>query len=431
MTSSENTPACVFEPATAQDVSVAIKILGSTRTQFAVMSGGHTGNAGFSSVGPSGVHISFTRMRSVSLSSDKSTCSFGPGNTWDGVYAALDSSGVQVVGGRVSGVGVGGYITGGGGFSWVANSYGLSIDTVSSFQVVLPNGTIATIDSSNPSDLFFGLKGAGNKLGIVTQFTLKTYPSAQINGGLKIYGPLQLAALANATSVFQETNKDPNAQVITTFNGLGGIGSAILLQFYNGANVPAGTFDMFNQATPLINTVKTQTLTQFVQSVPSNLSSGARGSFHSVSITQLSPTFMAQVLNQSAYYTEQALLRSGTLISYDVEPFLVSSYFNKATDSAFPHSSANPWIPLNIYFAWLDPLQDDWFHQAMLDSAAVLEATANAEGDNTSSKPLYPNYALGTTPVERLFMGNLGRLQAVRNAVDPGRVMDLAGGFSF
>jgi hypothetical protein len=42
---------------------------------------------------------------------------------WDDVYAALEPHGVIVVGGRVTGVGVGGF-TLGGGYSWLSNQYG-------------------------------------------------------------------------------------------------------------------------------------------------------------------------------------------------------------------------------------------------------------------------------------------------------------------
>ena len=38
----------------------------------------------------------------------------GPGLIWDDVYAALDPQNITVVGGRVSGVGVAGFVLGGG-----------------------------------------------------------------------------------------------------------------------------------------------------------------------------------------------------------------------------------------------------------------------------------------------------------------------------
>jgi hypothetical protein len=45
------------------------------------------------------------------------TARIGAGLIWDDVYAALDQQNVAVLGGRVTGVGVAGFLTGGGVFS--------------------------------------------------------------------------------------------------------------------------------------------------------------------------------------------------------------------------------------------------------------------------------------------------------------------------
>lgn len=54
------------------------------------------------------------------------------------------------------------------------HSLGLTCDTVQSYTLVLPNGTISTIDSSQ-SDLFFALKGGLNRFGIVTSAVFSTH----------------------------------------------------------------------------------------------------------------------------------------------------------------------------------------------------------------------------------------------------------------
>ena len=76
---------------------------------------------------------------------------------WDDVYTALEPYNVNVVGGRVTGVGVAGF-TLGGGYSWKTNQYGLTIDTVQAFELVLPNGTVTVVTATSNADLFFGLK---------------------------------------------------------------------------------------------------------------------------------------------------------------------------------------------------------------------------------------------------------------------------------
>ena len=49
--------------------------------------------------------IAMSRFNNVTLSDDKSTVDVGAGLVWNDVYDALNGTGVNVVGGRVSGVG--------------------------------------------------------------------------------------------------------------------------------------------------------------------------------------------------------------------------------------------------------------------------------------------------------------------------------------
>lgn len=118
---------------------------------------------------------------------------------------------MNVVGGRVSGPGTGGF-TLGGGYSWLTDQYGLTCDTVKSFTLVLPSGEIQEVDSTVP-DLFFALKGGLNRFGIVTVVHYNTVSQPNdIYGGIQLFGESALPGLINATNEFQETNKDPKAQ---------------------------------------------------------------------------------------------------------------------------------------------------------------------------------------------------------------------------
>jgi FAD/FMN-containing dehydrogenase len=79
---------------------------------FAVKSGGHATNPGFSST--PGVHISMTRFNDIVISKDTQTVEIGAGLTWTDVYTYLVPKGLGVVGGRVNDVGVAGLTLGGG-----------------------------------------------------------------------------------------------------------------------------------------------------------------------------------------------------------------------------------------------------------------------------------------------------------------------------
>lgn len=96
--SSTQVPACVVEVGCSNDVSIALRAIAKSRTPFAVESGGHASNPGFSST--TGVHISMAKMKTVKLSADKSSVELGMGLTWAKVYSELQGTGVNVVGGR-------------------------------------------------------------------------------------------------------------------------------------------------------------------------------------------------------------------------------------------------------------------------------------------------------------------------------------------
>jgi len=77
-----------------------------------VKGGGHATNPKFSST--SGVQIALSRFNETKVNVASGTVEVGAGLTWDQVYAALEPAGVNVVGGRVPGVGVAGLTLGGG-----------------------------------------------------------------------------------------------------------------------------------------------------------------------------------------------------------------------------------------------------------------------------------------------------------------------------
>ena len=77
-----------------------------------VKGGGHATNPGFSST--EGVQIAMYRFSEVTYHPESNTADVGAGLIWDEVYEALEPYSVNVVGGRVSGVGVAGFTLGGG-----------------------------------------------------------------------------------------------------------------------------------------------------------------------------------------------------------------------------------------------------------------------------------------------------------------------------
>ncbi|KAI8963317.1 FAD-binding domain-containing protein [Daldinia sp. FL1419] len=196
-------PYCIIQPETAQDVSEAIKTISHYGVKFAIRSGGHSPNPGWSSVGQGGILLDLQRLNQISLSCDKQVASVGPGARWGEVISTLDAQGATVIGGRVPSVGVAGVILGGGYFHFTGQ-FGTAADNVKNFEIVLSDGTITNANSTVNPDLFWALKGGGPNFGIVTRFDLYTVPVRGIWYQASIYSVEQADAILEAYAKWQQ-----------------------------------------------------------------------------------------------------------------------------------------------------------------------------------------------------------------------------------
>ena len=73
---------------------------------------GHATNPGFSST--TGVQIALSRFNETNVNLECGTIDVGAGLSWDQVYAMIEPFGLNLVGGRITGVGVSGLTLGGG-----------------------------------------------------------------------------------------------------------------------------------------------------------------------------------------------------------------------------------------------------------------------------------------------------------------------------
>ena len=126
------------------------------------------------------------------------------------------------------------------------------------------------------------------------------------------------------------------------------------------------------------------------------------------------------------------MLDSGALHSYDIEPLLDTIFSSGSSgSSAWPPDRSKPLRLLHLYFAWVFETADDYFRSAIQQSAANIQAAAEAEGQDVGSAALYGNYAISDTATSKIYGDNLSRLSSIRAQYDPNGVMQLAGGWKF
>ena len=115
--------------------------------------------------------------------------SFPQGETWDDVLEAVKGDYHIVTGGGRTVSAAGGWLQGGG-LSFTSRKYGIGVDNVVDFHVVLSNGTVVTADACTNTDLFYALRGGGGgTYGVVTHVHYKVHPITKIQTiNFGIYG---------------------------------------------------------------------------------------------------------------------------------------------------------------------------------------------------------------------------------------------------
>ncbi|KAH9073074.1 FAD-binding domain-containing protein [Lactarius deliciosus] len=417
--------ACSVEPGTAEDVSKILRILGSTRTPFAVKGGGHSANLGFSST--KGVQIALARFNETKVNYEDRTVEDGPGLTWGQVYTALNSTGVNVVGGRQPGVGVAG-LTLGGGYAFQSSQYGLTIDNVASYELVLPNGTITTVTSQD-EDLWFGLRGGMNNFGVVTKFVLRSRPQAQIWAGIIFYPGTQLDAIKEAYAKFQEVN-DTKASLAISLGYSSGQFTVLLVAFYDAPTPPPGLFDGFLAIPSTQNTVSTRSFSEFVMSLTS-LAGAQRTLYSGIPAIRYSPVIFDAFKNMTVFWgTRLEALDKNASVFTSIEPF-ANTLFSHGAPSAYPPDRSQVVFPGVVNYQWSNASLDATMARALRQNTDEARAAVLADGQNVSHAATYVNYALFDTPLKDMYGANVARPQKIRAEIDPEDVMGLAGGFKF
>ncbi|KAJ7605452.1 hypothetical protein DFH06DRAFT_1348713 [Mycena polygramma] len=246
-------PACRVTPLSALDVSTALVTLSEGDCEFAVQSGGHMPWPNMNNIGAPGVTIDMGNLTTIRVDNTSSgpVVHVGPGQRWGTVYDELDKFNLTVVGGRAMTVGVGGYLLGGG-LSYFNAQYGLAAQNVINYEIVLANGSIANVNHSSYPDLNQALNGGSTNFGIVTEYTIGTFPLVPIWGGFRNYALTEAnqVAIINGTNFFMEAQlTDPLAggvifSYLRDFNKSDAeIAFAMLGEYFNGNGPLSDAFD--------------------------------------------------------------------------------------------------------------------------------------------------------------------------------------------
>jgi FAD/FMN-containing dehydrogenase len=173
-------PAAVVQCADPADVAAVVRHAAETGTELAVRGGAHS-VPGFGTADGALV-ADLSGLSSVTVDPSRRTARAGGGVTWGRFNEATGAHGLATTGGVISTTGISG-LTLGGGIGYLARAHGLTCDNLLSAEVVTADGEMVTASQDENPDLFWALRGGGGNFGVVTEFTFRLHPVAEIYGG--------------------------------------------------------------------------------------------------------------------------------------------------------------------------------------------------------------------------------------------------------
>lgn len=247
-------PGLVLRPTEPEQVAQALTYAKEQDAPLNVRSGGH-GISG-TSTSDGGVIIDLGRMNGIEvLDADAGLVRLGAGARWGEVADLLAVHGLAISSGDHGGVGVGGIATTGG-IGYMSRSHGLTIDRVIAAEVVTADGRLLRVDADHHPELFWGLRGAGANLGVVTSVEVEAAHVGNVVLGRFAYD-------ASATGAFLRTWSEiaiAAPREVTAFltlgagrMGQGAVAQAMVVYAGEDTDVAVTALEPFLKAGPVLD----------------------------------------------------------------------------------------------------------------------------------------------------------------------------------
>jgi FAD/FMN-containing dehydrogenase len=174
-------PAAVAYPAFPDEVAEVLRAASAAGLKVAPQGTGH-GAAPLEGRLGEAVLLRTGALGELSIDPDRRIARVGAGVLWGDLADAAGTVGLAGLHPSSPDVGVVGYSIGGG-FGWYARRLGLQCNAVRAVEVVLADGTFVRATAGSDSELFWGLRGSGVPLGVVTALEFELFPIDTVVAG--------------------------------------------------------------------------------------------------------------------------------------------------------------------------------------------------------------------------------------------------------
>ncbi|MFQ5517426.1 MAG: FAD-binding oxidoreductase [Acidimicrobiia bacterium] len=397
----------------AADVMRAVRFAREHGVLTSVRGAGH--NIAGTSIADDSLMIDLSLMRWVGVDVSRGTATVGPGATLGDVDAETAAFGLALPVGINSTTGLSGLALGGG-FGWLTRQYGMTIDCLSSADVVTADGELVRASADSNADLFWAIRGGGGNFGIVTAFEFDLKPvGPEVFAGLVVYSLDEgeaimrryRAACANAPeelSVWAVLRKAPPLPFLPA--EVHGAEVLVLAMVHTGeAGKAAADADVFAKlGEPVGQHLGRMPFVQFQQAFDPLLTPGARNYWKSHDFSDLSDGLI-----------DSLAASARKLPSDECELFVaqLGGAMARVPVEATAYAGRDADFVCNVHARWQDAADD----QACIDWARGTFDAATPYAMGTA----YVNFMTGDeqTRVADAYGTNYTRLLEIKAAYDP------------
>ncbi|KAL7907598.1 hypothetical protein GGI35DRAFT_454455 [Trichoderma velutinum] len=370
-----------------------------------------------------GFLIDLRAMNKISIHHERQIVELGPGATWINVYAALEPYHISTAGGRISGVGVGGFLLGGG-IAFASAEKGFGASNVINYEIVLSNGTIVSANEAENEELFWAMKLPSTNYGIVTRFDMRTYPSSALWGAVNVY-PFTPTLASELYAQSEEWGHDDTNKANMVSIGMmrnKGMSAALAVQ----VNEDGIAQDPLTSSEPIMHLETIGSTYKVVREVvDSALAATTRTRWYTIT-TGIDTEYFMDIFVKSEIIMQPHDSRENILWSIAVQHFQ-KSFINAAKESPIFNAlgqGKDDLVNIHIRMEWANPDDDAVLEEAAYELGTLAEIEARKRG--ILNDFIYLNYADGKQPVyERsITPGDMEKMREVKKAYDPAGIFD-------
>lgn len=178
-------PAAVVLPHSVQEVADVVRVAAAARLRVAPQSTGHgaapLGEQRLDDV----VIVRLSELTGVSVDPEAGTARVVGGTLWQEVIAETSRYGLTALHGSAPDVAVAGYVLGGG-LSFYGRRHGLAANDLRAVEVVTGNGNLVRASVDENAELFWAVRGGGTH-GVVVAMEIGLLPYADVVAGMLLW----------------------------------------------------------------------------------------------------------------------------------------------------------------------------------------------------------------------------------------------------